>query len=249
MLTVVLEVLPPAPPPAPPPPVLAPAPDGADVADQPLHADRRLRVPAHVDVVDLVGLDVRRVGRDQDGPAIQAPAQIPLLRDPVEDRGQRLVDGVEAHQALQARMDVDVLLRVPGQREQQFLDRHLVHHHAVGGQLRLRLGRRRRRNRHRREDPVLTLGLARLVRRSGEYPRRQDRRPCTSTRRPAAPNSTHGCRRRAGNDGPAEGMRCCRARGAATVSGEEIISLLEPRASITFGFWAGSSRGWVAGGP
>ena len=114
-------------------------------------------VSRHVHVVDLVGLQVRRVGLDDDGAAVDPVAHVHLLGDALEDGRQRLVDGVEADQAAAARVDVDVLLGVAGEREKQFLHRHLVHHHAVGGGLGSGLGRRSegRGRGDRRQDALL----------------------------------------------------------------------------------------------
>jgi hypothetical protein len=56
---------------------------------------------------------------------------------------QGLVDGVQRYCPGNARVDIDIQLRVPRQREKQFLDADVLHHDAVGFGPRnlLRLGR------------------------------------------------------------------------------------------------------------
>ena len=128
-------------PPALPPPTGCRSPHRSSTGDLAAHPDARGRVAAHVHVIDPVGLEIGRVRNDQNGLAFSAVAHVDLLRDAFQDGRQSFVDRVQRNQPLDTRVHVDILLGVARQGEQQFLYRHFVDHHAVGGNLDLRLGR------------------------------------------------------------------------------------------------------------
>ena len=106
------------------------------------YVHRRAHVARHVHVVDAIRLHVRRVGRDDDRPGFLPETHVHLTGDAFEYRRKRLIDGIEADEALQLWMDVDVLLRVAREGVEQLLDRYFIHHHAVSLRLHCRLRRR-----------------------------------------------------------------------------------------------------------
>ena len=79
----------------------------------------------------------------------------------VQNRRQRLVDGIETHQPLQSGVDVDVFLGIPGQREKQLFHGHFVYDHAVRRRFGPRFGRRHIAARGDRRKNVLLVVLGR----------------------------------------------------------------------------------------
>jgi hypothetical protein len=79
-------------------------------------------VASDIDVVDLVVLEVGRVGHHRQVRAIEFEAHVHLLGDAGEQLRQRLVDGVEGHQAGEPGVDVHVQLGVTGKGKKQIVN-------------------------------------------------------------------------------------------------------------------------------
>ena len=140
------------------------------------HANARLGVARHIDVVDLVGAQERRVRLDDDGLAFGVVADVDLPGESIENGRQRFVDRVECHASLHSGMDVDVLLGVARQGKQQFFYRDFLHYHAVSRDFDLRLGLGHQiTHRYRREDFIVRCRGRKLL--GVDMPlRRRDRR-------------------------------------------------------------------------
>ena len=93
---------------------------------------RSLYVARHVDVIDLVVPEVRRVGHHSEIRAIKFEAHVDLLGNAGQKLRQRLVDGVHADIAGDSRMNVDVQLGITCKSEKQILNLDVIDHDAIG---------------------------------------------------------------------------------------------------------------------
>ena len=78
----------------------------------------------------------RRIGHHGQVRSVEFEAHVHLFGDAIQQLRQSLVYGIEGDVSGNARVDVNVELRVTGQREQQILHFYVVDDDAVGFRLR-----------------------------------------------------------------------------------------------------------------
>ena len=89
-------------------------------------------ITRQIDVIDLVILQIRRIGHHRQIGAVKLVAHVDLLGDAGQQLRQGLVNGVQRHVTGNTRMHIDVELGVAGQGKEQILNADIVDHNTVG---------------------------------------------------------------------------------------------------------------------